>query len=200
MLVTVFADASHCPETKAAGYGCFVKSSRISHDDRDYFSGPIKTKVEDNVCAEMMACVNGVFHAIKSGKLRSGDHVLLQCDCISALRILTENSQCNTKSKREAVIHLKMLMRIHNFTLGFRHVKGHSGIQDARSAVNRQCDKLAREHMQAMRQKFRNEKNKKPRSKPVKLGSSKELRKFKASRPKGGSGYLSPWGKSWGGH
>lgn len=60
--------------------------------------------------------------------------VLLQCDCIGALE--------------------DPVLKQVRANLVTRHVKGHTSTKDARSWVNRWCDRRARNHMQHQRQIF----------------------------------------------
>lgn len=145
MLVTIITDASHCDQTKAAGYGVWVASGRGSKA----FDGPIK-QAHDSLAAECMAVCNGLYHAITNNLVLKGDTILFQTDCMGAMQLFT-----STRVPRgcEKEILQYFLDTTHGNGIGFRfkHVKGHSDVRDSRSSAQRKCDESAKKHMLAGR-------------------------------------------------
>lgn len=145
MLVTILTDASHCPETKSAGYGYWIVS------DRGHIKGgaEFKSTVKNIGHAEIMAIINALYCAIQAGIAQKGDTILVQSDSTLALNIL------KYRSKKEEYGYLIKEWRRLTGKMGnvvYRHVKAHSGAQDARSYANRYCDKIARISMRRMRE------------------------------------------------
>lgn len=152
MRVTVIADASHCPNTKAAGYGYWAVSER----GRRGGGGPIRTPVDSSNAAEMAALVNGLFFACKAGIAIAGDHVLLQTDCQSAIDAFESKRSRLSRDERSAKHHLFELKKDFGLTVSFRHVKGHTDRTEARYVTNNLCDQRAKQGMRLARRNLIN--------------------------------------------
>jgi ribonuclease HI len=147
MRVTIIADASHCSDTGASGYGYWIASERGKHGG----GGSVRTKVSGSIAAEMIAIVNAIDVAVKRELLQKGDHALLQTDCqgaIDAFIGLRKRLTQHEKGAKEIFFELK---RGAGFTFSFRHVKGHTSNTEARFVTNNLCDKRARKAMQLAR-------------------------------------------------
>lgn len=142
MLVTIFADASFCSRTKAGGWGGWAKSARgsVCH------GGAMKKPVANSTTAESYAIVNAIALALSCGIAVKGDKLLIQTDCLSAI----DRLQSRRKEPNRAVKIFRTLVSGHD--VEFRHVKGHNGFADARSAVNTMCDALAYRGLTAARE------------------------------------------------
>ena len=174
MRVTIISDASFCPNTKAAGYGGWVVCNRGNNAN----GGPLRG-APDNNAAETMAICNVIWEGLKANLIQSGDHLIVQTDCSTAIKVYKEASW---KSEQEGTAFkwLNDQLRKYNLTIEFRHVKGHTSNQDQRSKAQRFCDERARSAMRLERSKIR-------------LQECKELiseAKKKENRPKKGSGHL----------
>lgn len=147
MRVTIIADASHCTDTQAAGYGYWIASERGKHGG----GGFIRQKVSGSIAAEMMALINAVAIAVKRELLQKGDHALLQTDCqgaIDAFTGLRKRLSQHEKDAREIFYELKQGT---GFTISFRHVKGHTSNPEARFVTNNLCDARAKKGMRLAR-------------------------------------------------
>ena len=151
MRVTIIADASHDPETKAAGYGFWIASQRGKKGGH----GAFKERVVNNIAAEMMALLNGLYEACKLGLVQPNDAVLLQTDCMSAIDAFEGRRKRITPQEQELVTYFKHLRSTMNINTDFRHVKGHTAGMDSRSFVNNKCDELAGLAMRRARHYFR---------------------------------------------
>jgi ribonuclease HI len=147
MRVTIIADASHCPDTRAAGYGFWVASERGKRGG----GGSMRGTVDSSSAAEMMACVNALFHGCFMGLVQPGDHVLVQTDCIAAIQAFEGQRNSLTKDEREAVRSFRSLRKEKSVSVSFRHVKGHTKRTEARYVTNNLCDKRAKEGMRRSR-------------------------------------------------
>ena len=146
MLVTILTDASHCPDSKVGGYGYWIIS------DRGHIKGgaEFKSVVKNINHAESMAVVNALYCSVQSGIAKNGDIILVQSDSTTALDILKYRK--NKEEYGDIIREWRRLTRKMDKVI-YRHVKGHSGVQDARSYANRYCDKIARRAMRRMREK-----------------------------------------------
>lgn len=143
---TVITDASFCSDTNAAGWAAWIRVD--FHAEPVRLSGPFRTNPETSGEAEIWAAVNGIFAAARHG----ATVVLVQSDNLGVVEGINGHSKkyakwWNAALKRAfsgpdapAVPHLHA-----------RHVKGHSKNSDARSWVNRWCDRKSRAAMRERR-------------------------------------------------
>lgn len=150
MRVTIIADASHCSQTGAAGYGYWIACERGKQGG----GGEIKERVDCSGAAEMIAIVNSVHISLKKGLVQSGDIVLLQTDCEAAILAFYGQRQRLTKDEKRAKATFFDLKREHGFKFNFRHVKGHTTRSEARFVTNNLCDARAKKYMRLARQRI----------------------------------------------
>lgn len=170
MLVTLFSDASMCHAQRVGGWAAWIKTNGRSMR----FGDPFSVRIHDITLAEAMAVVNAVHCGLRHGMISPGDEVLIQTDNDSVMGVLQGTTQRRatlaTKNRRglswralkddvrERNSEIKTiaakftsLCTAHGLTVRWRHVKGHRGTQDPRSAVNSICDQMARKHMRSAR-------------------------------------------------
>lgn len=134
--ISVFADASYCPRTKAAGFGGWVKFGNPAETLR--LGGRIEG-CNSPLDAEIEAIIMTLNQALESGRIIWSERILvIQTDCQGAI------SRAGNKIKAG----LKPLKLQH---IKFKWVKAHQGYVNARAAVNEYCDKTAYHHMTQMR-------------------------------------------------
>lgn len=150
MKVTIIADASHCSQTGAAGYGWWTACERGKRGG----GGEIKDKVDSSGAAEMIAIVNALHISIKGELVQDGDHVLLQTDCQGAIDAFNSSRSRLTKDERAAKTAFFELKKKLGFSFSFRHVKGHTTRPEARYVTNNLCDKRAKDGMRLARQRL----------------------------------------------
>lgn len=145
---TILADASFCPDTKAAGWGYWIASDRGKRGG----GGVIKGMRSDYTSkhAEMMALVNALAVARKAGLVEDGDEILFQTDCVEAILCF--------RSGRPKHITDKMAELTINLNVTYKHVKGHTNREthkQARYGANRMCDYRAGLYMRQERARRR---------------------------------------------
>ena len=135
LYVTLFADASYCPDTQAYGWCWWLK-----------YGNPAKTEVgvgggmwvQGSNQAEIEALRAGIaFVAENLGAGLKGKRVVVQSDCTGALEVIKPELQ-----------GLRQLGAAAAYT---KHVKGHQGHKTARNSVNTLCDRLAKQEMKTRR-------------------------------------------------
>lgn len=141
MLVSVFADASFCPDTRAAGWGGWAKSERGTTRS----GGPLD-RLDGSLAAEAWAVVRAVEMALHPGAAGAvaepGDYLLIQTDCQAAIFAL----------ERDGALRSALIAVRGSCTVKFRWIRGHQHHSRApRYAVNNYCDDEARRHMLEMR-------------------------------------------------
>jgi ribonuclease HI len=129
---TVFADASFDHDTGIFGWAAWVKSGNDPSPVRLHGSGYTATssmaEYEALVHVVDVLCANDAVH----GKI-----VVLQSDSTAAI------------GRAGGLLQRLQNAGAHNAY--FKHVKGHSGTGNPRSAVNDWCDRVARREMRARR-------------------------------------------------
>lgn len=148
LFATVISDASWCPDTNAAGYACWV----VCNGERVRDAGPIPFAPVSSNDAEIYALRRGVELARQHFKATS---LLLQSDCVGALhRFGLHGGQ--KKSRYNRIDHTAMKNHFlgETFMVMCKHVKGHTSNPDARSYVNRWCDKEAGRWMREGRAQY----------------------------------------------
>jgi len=150
MKVTIIADASHCSQSGAAGFGFWIASERGKRPG----GGPVRDKVDSSSAAEMIALVNAVHQAIADQLVQKGDHVLFQTDCQAAILAFQGSRTQLTRDEKKAKEAFFDLKRKHEFTFSFRHVKGHTSRPEARFVTNNLCDLRAKQGMRLARQRL----------------------------------------------
>lgn len=138
LYITLFADASYCPTTKAYGWCWWIK-----------YGSPAKTKIGVGGGASMQGSYQAEVEALRAGMAFLYNHLLdemqekrivIQSDCTGALEAIKPD--------------LNYLQRKGADWAYTKHVKGHRGHSTARNSVNTLCDRKAKEQMKQWRQKF----------------------------------------------
>lgn len=146
MRVTVIADASYCP-SGCAGYGYWIASERGKRPG----GGPVNRRVDTSSAAEMAAIAIAIREGVENGLIHPGDHVLIQTDCTAAILGFEGGREKLSHDERDAKKQLYRIKASVKFTMSFKHVKGHSGIREARYIANNMCDMRAREGLRVAR-------------------------------------------------
>ena len=133
-------------------------------------------RITDISIAEALAVINGIHSGLRDQVILPGDEILIQTDNDSVMTILNGEAKRRVKGStklrrniswrklrkevgeknaqiRSAHIKFTSFIEDHNLTIRWRHVKGHEGMKDRRSAVNTICDHIARDHMIIARSK-----------------------------------------------
>lgn len=170
MLISLFSDASMCHQKRVGGWAAWLKSDRGAMR----LGAPFMVRVADTTIAEAMAVVNALSRGIRDGIILPGDVVLVQTDNNAVMGVLlgTAPRKINLEVRKRRKMSWSDLRRdvaernqeileiagvfsgltsSGSITVRWRHVKGHKGNIDPRSAVNSYCDKVARDHMRTAR-------------------------------------------------
>lgn len=123
--ITLFTDASYCPETRAWGWAAWIKYGAPAETLRLSGGGFC---CQGSAQAELLALKQGI-EAVASQVPVQGKVVVIQSDCVSALERICVELLAGALGVRK------------------KHVKGHQGVKCPRSAVNTWTDRAAREEM-----------------------------------------------------
>lgn len=130
--ITLFADASFCPDTNAYGWCFWIKHGSPAQTVVRHGGGQ---RIQSSHWAEVEALRQGL-KWVHTLPLR-GKRVVVQSDCTGALAEIS--SALNLLKNAGAVAAYS------------KHVKGHQGNKTKRSSVNTTCDRLAKSEMKRYR-------------------------------------------------
>lgn len=151
MNVTINTDAS-VVANKYAGFAFWI----VCNDGRIQKAGYIKQKVTNPNDAEMF-CIANALHTLLHSRFKGVSKVVLNTDSEQCIKMLNGDISVPTKSKiirkgydESTVLMYEILLKhgknirdINEF-FSLRHVRAHTGTQDARSKVNEWCDRQAK--------------------------------------------------------
>jgi len=144
MIITIFTDASYCDRYGIDTYAVWAKYQ----DETLRYSGVFKVKPPCNNYAEAAALANGICLSIKYFDPPGRTKIIAQTDSVVEIDVLGHRMS-KTKKYKDIYNHIRETIANRSLTLEYRHVKGHNGRSDQRSAVNtwchRQCIQLLRE-------------------------------------------------------
>lgn len=129
--VTVFADASFDHRSGAAGFAGWVKYG--AKGDVIKVHGGFKATSSEE--AELYGLDSTLNKLILDNVPVDGKRIIIQCDCLGAL----------------SKLDVTCLLELGAAHIKLKHVKGHNGSGDPRSAVNTWCDKIAYKRMVEIR-------------------------------------------------
>ena len=165
--VMIFADASWCSETRAGGWGAWIKADGAQSITT---GASLKGEIASAHVAELMALANAIHVAKANGFLAESAVVMLQSDCANALANIRRRlpGATNNRARGGCVITptsrkrklapgaaepLEAIAKIateHKLHIQVRHVPGHTA-GEGRQYVNRLCDGIARRGMKIRR-------------------------------------------------
>jgi ribonuclease HI len=163
--LTLFADAGWCPRTHVGGWGVWMKGVQPNSLTA---GGQIKELIPSSTEAEIRALANGLAVAKDRGFVKAGGTLMIQSDSLNALgwvhalcpkvqdRPATEGLTASKPRKNlkalasPGAVEFARLAKLLDLTVFTRHVRGHQNGPD-RQWVNRECDRIAGEHMRARR-------------------------------------------------
>jgi len=171
-LVTIFADASFCPKSGAAGWGAWA--IRDGWDRGRFMGGALRRQIRNSTEAELCGLASAIQHLEAENMLSGVEAFILQCDNTAALGAVARlptakwSHSSSERDSREmqrrivcAPVELQAVEQLREITLSrpiwLRHVKGHAHGKphtSGRHWVNQQCDNEARRHMLARRQEL----------------------------------------------
>lgn len=152
MLVTINTDASHDSDLNIGAYAFWI----VSNGFRVKQAGIFRHECFCATDAEAKCILNAVYAL--GTKEEYVSKVIINTDSMRCIDLFTGNGLQGKKPKHWKFLRKKfnrLKKNINgNFQVEFRHVKAHSGVQDARSKVNEWCDVTSRKFLRTERDRI----------------------------------------------
>lgn len=144
MLCTINTDASFHPKYKVGAYAFWSVCNGFRVQNAGYFNDLCK----DPDDAEMKCIINAVYKTLKTS---SGlKRIIVNTDSMNSIRVFEHEKKgirrYNLQWAKKHREQLKSIIKSYKtpVEIEFRHVKAHTGKNDARSYVNEWCDTHAK--------------------------------------------------------
>lgn len=142
MLITLFTDSSHSRILARATWAAWFKADGVAWR----YAGPVKGPITSSGQGELAAIANGLCQVTRACRPGLGSKVIVQSDSLEALTALQRNKHRNPYCT-SVLAYIESLRVTNELILDLRHVKGHSGTGNPRSAINHFCDREAQRQM-----------------------------------------------------
>jgi ribonuclease HI len=162
MIITLFADASFDATRKIGTWAAWAKCDGATMRA----GGVFKTPIDNSTTAELGAIANGLHLAIAEFDPSAGALVVIESDNITALALASGDTQIvkpKTVRRMGRQIHamrdsIAAIVGARRLRVRTKHVRGHRGVGDPRSAVNTWCDRMCHQHLTSARRRNEREK------------------------------------------
>ncbi len=148
MIVTINTDASFTHKFNRGSFAMWI----VSNQGRLKQGGMLKQEMKTPWEAEMQAIVNAIY-VLRGLPWINVHRVICNTDCLNAIHLFQNDvreiryhSLLNKRSKKIVKRFISVSGPFRGM-IEFRHVKAHSGKDDARSYVNEWLDREAKFHM-----------------------------------------------------
>lgn len=148
MNITINTDASFCPHTKVGGFAFYIVCNQFKIQK----AGEFKTLPKNSTEAEVMCIGNAIATLMVQELPENINYIIINTDSLNGIHNITMGGGKIYGKVRKLKNKIKRVSKANR--LEFRHVKAHSGAQDARSWVNEWCDTEAKKYMRRARQKI----------------------------------------------
>lgn len=154
-VVTLFVDASFCPEIKGAGWGAWVRDDVNSGKT---YGDEIGVMEGDYACsgyAELIAVAQAIKKGYNLGYIPQGCLLVIRTDCLQVVQLFEGDYRKPKQKWLEVYRAVSKALKARDIVIRMDHVGGHGkdGCRK-RSWVNKQCDKIAKQNMRSVRNKY----------------------------------------------
>ena len=141
MIVTINTDASFNPDFKVGAYAFWI----VCNEGKIMQSGAFKSEVKNPTEAEIKCIVNAL-NALFKSEFKGVTKVIINTDCLHFHTYQEKRKKAGDESKEFAKVCQKLITKysLKRGWIDVRHVKAHSGTDQARKWVNDWCDKAAK--------------------------------------------------------
>lgn len=154
MLVTINTDAAFHSGKKVGGFAFWIVSNR----GKIAYAGPLKSNVFNPDHAELQCIINAFHVLFTKTDWKNISRIIVNTDSLNSIHVLEANQEAIKKYRLKDTYfkiyryRLKSLKKKYSVCgykgqIEFRHVKAHTGTDNARKFVNDWCDKNAKEQL-----------------------------------------------------
>jgi ribonuclease HI len=154
MLVTINTDASFHHKYKKGAFAFWIVSDR----GKWAHCGPLKGECANPTLAELMCIINSLYVLFLKTDWKNINKIIINTDSLNSIMVLENDRAGIAKyglhdkyyaTYRQRLKHLKKKYSATGYKgiIEFRHVKSHSGTEEARKWVNDWCDRNAKEQL-----------------------------------------------------
>ncbi len=136
--ITINTDASFYAEHKIGGYAFWIKSDLFKITK----GGKFKGMIQDSTEAETKCIGNAIATLLAQKELPITEFLCINTDSVQSINRITKRQDKLGIQVND--LWIQLINRLGSKKNSFKHVKSHSGKQDARSYVNEWCDKEAK--------------------------------------------------------
>ena len=143
--ITINTDASFCSKTGVGGYAFWIKSDLFTLKEFGAFNQSCLNSTD----AELKCIINAVARLVSNKDVNFSYVLVINTDSKGAISWMR-----NPKNEVAKIFqfYLKELnAKGYLKTVAYKHVKGHTNVNDSRSFVNRWCDEMAGQEMRKQR-------------------------------------------------
>lgn len=146
--ITIYTDASVCPNTESGGWAAWIKAAP---GETHLASGIFKTPVKSSTDAELRAIANGLTVAKRVFDI-AGKTIVVVTDSQESIDWITQKTTAKQRAKKTNRIYLDLSKWVINLVpaeckLTVKKVKAHSRSDGKRSFINNLVDKAAKRQM-----------------------------------------------------
>jgi hypothetical protein len=144
MIVTINTDASFSKFHKRGSFAFWI----VCNDFKIIKSGILRKKVSTPSVAEFK-CIINAFHILYNENLKNVSKIIVNTDCLNVIHIINNDKFYISRYRLSYLLELikpykNLISKYPEIKIEFRHVKAHTGVNNARSWVNEWCDTHAK--------------------------------------------------------
>lgn len=150
MIVTINTDASFSNRHKRGTFAFWINSNRFVIQK----TGILRKKCSRPEIAEFRCIINAI-HTLGKQNTIGLKKIIINTDCLNVIHLIKKDKEAIRKYQLQSfgsmlVFRFEEVLRshkLHKAILDLRHVRSHTGADDARSYVNEWCDTEAKKQM-----------------------------------------------------
>jgi len=150
MIVTINTDASFSKKHSRGTFAFWIICNRFKIQN----SGILRKKCSRPEIAEFRSIINAV-HVLGKQDCKGVSKIIINTDCLNVIHLINKDKKAISKYQLQSfgsmlVYRFEEVLRsakLHKVPVEMRHVKSHTGAEDARSYVNEWCDTEAKKQI-----------------------------------------------------
>jgi hypothetical protein len=147
LIVTINTDASFSRFHKKGSFAFWI----VCNNFKILKSGNLRGEISNPSIAEFKCIVNA-FHLLFNEDLKEIKKIIVNTDCLNVIHVVNNSKAEISRYKLQYLFEIlktwkKTIAKYPKIEIEFRHVKAHTGANNARSYVNELCDSEAKKRL-----------------------------------------------------